>query len=176
MMKTENKSWTVKGKVHSGTIVWPDNLDQAIKLLGTKEVWAAFKIGYLEICRKQICGLTPRRRNHKIDLSGLSPEEQEMVLELVSDFRAVNQQLQQVEKSAPPEQQSTAPSDSDETPEEAPVPTLPHDDSFEEDFAKYLAAQHSSLPQHTETAPQQPETTGDPLPSSQKGLLSRLFG
>jgi hypothetical protein len=175
-MKTENRSWKVKGKTYSGIIVWPDNLSQAIQLLGQKEVWAAFKLGYLEVCRKQICNLTPRRKNRKIDLSGLTPEEQEMVLELVSDFRAVNQQLQQVEKNDPPEPQPTAPTDSDETPEEAPAPALPHDDSFEADFARYLDAQHSSLPQHTETPSQQPQTTEDPPQSIRKGLLSHLFG
>lgn len=175
-MKIENRSFTWKGKKHHGTIAWPDNLQEAITLLGEREVFAAFKLGYLEVCRKQICGLTRRRRNQKIDLSDLPEQDQELVVALVADLKDANQQLRLATESAQPEPQPIVPTDSVETPEEAPAPTSEHVDPFEEDFAKYLASLDSSPQQHTETPEMRPQITANPPQSSQKGLLSRLWG
>lgn len=151
-MKTENRTFRHKNNLHHGTIVWPDNLSEALTLLGEREVWNAFRIGYLEVCRKQICGLTPRRRKtHKIDLSELPETDQEMISQMISDLKEQYRQLQLEKESALLASQQTAPSDFDETPEEAPVPASESADSFDADFARYLASLDSSLPQRTGT-------------------------
>jgi hypothetical protein len=139
-MQIENKSFRLKGKEYTGTIAWPDDLAEALRLLGDREVWKAFRIGYLEVCRRQICGITPRRRNQKIDLSDLSEDDRELVLQAVSELRENYQRLQQAQRSAPLEPQPTAPSDYDETQAEAEAPASSHEQSFEEDFARYLDA------------------------------------
>lgn len=145
-MKTENRTFKVKGKSYSGTIVWPSNLAEALQLLGEVEMWEAFKVGYLEYCRRQICGLTPRRRKiQKIDVSDLPDHEQEAILLAVDQMRQIYQQ-QRAKENAPPVQQSKAQIDSDEKPEEVPQDdeelssASQSESSFEEDFAKYLAS------------------------------------
>ena len=152
-MRTENRSFKYRGKVYSGVIVWPNNLQEAIQLLDPADIWEAFRLGYLEHCRRQICGIPIRRRKiQKIDVSGLPPHEQEAILLAVEQMRALYQQPLQAQKSVQPESQPIAPSDSDETPEEAEDSVSSRELSFEEDFAKYSAALDSSLLQHTETA------------------------
>lgn len=151
-MKTENRSFTHKGKTYHGTIVWPDDLAEAIRLLGERDTWSAFRLGYLELCKRQICGITTRRRSQKIDLASLPVEAQDLVRQLVDELHAQNQRHQQAERSAPLESQPITPNDSDEMPEEVQVPASSHADPFEEDLAKYLASLDSSLPQHTEIA------------------------
>lgn len=150
-MHTENKSFKHKGQTYTGTIVWPDHLSEALTLLGERDVWNAFKLGYLEVCRRQICGLTRRRRSQKIDLSDLPESDQELVATLIADLKRQYQSLQQAEESAPPEAPHTAPSDSGETPAEAPAPASVSADSFEADFARYLASLDFSPQQHKET-------------------------
>jgi hypothetical protein len=176
IMQIENKSWTIKGKKFEGVIAWPDDLNEALTLLSEREVFEAFKIGYLEICRRQICGLTRRRRSQKIDLSALSPEHQALILDVFHDLASQNRQYQPAQKNVQPLEQRITPIDSVETPEEASAPDHPHVSEFDQDFAKYLASL-GSLPQpHTETASQQTETAEYQPQSHQKGLLSRLFG
>lgn len=151
-MKTENRTFKHKNNLHHGTIVWPDDLSEAVTLLGRSEVWDAFKLGYLEICRRQICGLTPRRRKtHKIDLSDLPEGDQEMISQMIRDLKEQYQQLQRERESALLESQHTDQTDYDETPEAAQDPASESVDSFESDFAIYSNALGSSLPPHTET-------------------------
>lgn len=139
-MQIENKSFRLKGKEYTGSIAWPESLQEAVNFLGDWEVFRAFRIGYLEICRRQICGIIPRRRSQKIDLSGLSEQDQELVLQAVAELRESYQLRQQAQKSAPLEEPQTSLSDYGETPEEVPASASPHDDSFEADFARYSAA------------------------------------
>jgi hypothetical protein len=139
-MQIETRSFRLKGKEYTGSIAWPDSLQEALAALGEWEVFRAFRIGYLEICRKQICGVIPRRRSQKIDLSGLSEQDQELVLQAVAELRESYQLHQQAQKSVPPEEPHTFQNDFDETPEEVPASTSPHDDSFEADFARYSSA------------------------------------
>ena len=87
-MKTENRSFTHKRKTYHGTIVWPDDLAEAIRLLGERDTWSAFRLGYLELCKRQICGITPRRRSQRIDLGALPPEAQDLVRELIDRILA----------------------------------------------------------------------------------------
>ena len=175
-MKTEKKEYTFKGKKHSGVIAWPEDLNEALTLLSDREVFEAFKIGYLEVCRRQICGLTRRRRSQKIDLSVLPPEHQVLILDVFEDLLSQNRQSQQVQKSVQPSEQHTAAIDSVETPEEVSAPDHPHVSEFDQDFAKYLASLGSSPQLHTETLSPQPETTEYQHQSHPKGLLERLFG
>lgn len=144
-MKTENVSFKHKGKTISGQIAWPESLQEAIHSLEPAEVWEAFKIGYRDMCRRRILGLTrPPRRFVRIDLSLLTPEEQHALLTWKANAETFqNQQSPPVEKSAPPEPTPTDPTDFDEMPAEAQASTSPHVDTFEEDFAKYLASRSS---------------------------------
>jgi hypothetical protein len=151
-MKTENRSFTHKRKTYHGTIVWPDDLAEAIRLLGERDTWSAFRLGYLELCKRQICGITPRRRSQRIDLGALPPEAQDLVRELIDQLHAQSLQPQPIQKSAPLESQPTTPNDFDEMPAEAEVQASSHADPFEEDFARYLASLGSSPQPHTETA------------------------
>ena len=174
-MKTENKEYTFKGKKHSGVIAWPEDLSEALTMLSEREVWSAFKIGYAEICKRQICGIIPRPRNRKLDVSDLAPEHQDVVLDLIASLRAENQLSQQAQKNVPPELQPISQIDSVEMQEEVSTEVSAHVGEFEQDFAKYLTSLDSSPQQHMETAQQQPETTEDPRQSSPTGLFARLF-
>lgn len=150
-MKTENRTFRHKNNLHHGTIVWPDNLGEAMSLLGEREVWNAFRIGYLEVCRKQICGLTPRRRkNHKIDLSELPEGDQEMISQMISELKEQYRQLQLEKESVQLAAQQKAQIDYDEMPEEALAPASESADPFEADFARYLASLDSSPQQRME--------------------------
>jgi hypothetical protein len=131
-MKTENRSFTHRGKTHRGTIVWPEDLAEALKLVGDRETWAAFKIGYLELCRRRICGIIPRRRTQTIDLRELPVEAQELVRDLVQQLHDQNRLHQQAQKSVPPEEPQTSPIDYDGMPTEAEDPFFSNAPEFEQ--------------------------------------------
>lgn len=157
-MRTENLTFTHKKKTYSATVVWPENLVEAFNLLGEKELWAAFKLGYLEITKRRIVNPTPRPRIRKIDLNRLTEEQAALIEHILADA----QKPQAEQKSVQPEPQQTIQTDSYETQEVVQASVLSRDSSFEEDFARYSAALDSSLPRHTETAAQPLPKVEDP--------------
>lgn len=166
-MKIEKLTVKKNGKTYAGEIAWPDDLGSAIKLLGELEVWSAFKIGYKELAKKRITNsIRPRKKWLKLDLSCVDDQTAEEIESFLRERTRVNQlhienqrrleaeaarqERQQAEETALLEAQQTAQNDYDETPEEAQAPISESADSFEQDFAKYLAALGSSPQQHTE--------------------------
>ena len=146
-MKTENLTFTHKKKTYSATVVWPENLVEAFSLLGEKDMWTAFKVGYLEITKRRIVSPTPRPPIRKIDLSRLTDDQ----IALLESILAESPAPAAAQKNDLPAAPQTTPNDSDEKPAVAQASVLPHDSSFEEDYSKYLNALGSSLPRHTET-------------------------
>lgn len=146
-MKTENLTFTHKKKTYSATVVWPENLVEAFNLLGEKDMWAAFKLGYLEITKRRIVSPTPRPRIRKIDLSRLTDDQIALLESILGESPAPVA----AQKNDPPAAQQTAPIDSDEKPVVAQVSVLQRETSFEEDYSKYLAALGSSPQRRTET-------------------------
>lgn len=147
-MKIEKLTVKKNGKVYSGEIAWPTDLASAVALLGEREVWESFKVGYKELAKKRISNsIRPRKRWLKLDL--LSLDDQTVaalseVLSIAAESRAreafAHEQQKQVQENPLPVEQQTYPSDSYETQEEVEAPLPQSDDSFEQDFAKYLAS------------------------------------
>lgn len=145
-MKIEKLTVTRNKKTYSGDLVWPDNLSQAVALLGEFEVWEAFRVGYKELAKKRIAGsIRPRKRWLKVDLSVLDEQSGAWLAHYLETLKAQKKAEEEL-KNRPVEAQQTSPSDSDEMQEEALTQSPASDDSFEEDFAKYLASL-DSLPQ-----------------------------
>jgi len=157
-MKIEQLNLKKNGKSYSGEIAWPDNLSQALTLLGEREVWEAFKIGYRDLAKKRITGsIRPRRKWAKIDLASLDDQTAEMISLLISDSLArarIEKERQAAENLRRVEQQ-TFQTDSAEKLEVAEAPSPESADDFETDLAKYLASLDSSPRQKTEINPEQ---------------------
>lgn len=160
-MKIEKLTVKKNGKTYAGEIAWPDDLASAIRLLGELEVWSAFKIGYKELAKKRITNsIRPRKKWLKLDLSCVDDQTAELIERLAHESAraafaheaalAAQKEQQQAEETALREAQQTIQNDYDETLEEAQAPISESADSFEQDFAKYLAALDSSPQQHTE--------------------------
>jgi hypothetical protein len=160
-MKTENFAFTHKRKKISGVVVWPETLLEAVHLLGEKEVWKAFRLGYLELVKKRMINPTPRRQIRKIDLSSLPEEYVELIDQILNEHK--------VQKNPPPLMPQTFQTDFAEKPAAEEVQSSPSDDSFEADFAKYSAALDSSLQPPTGTDETQPGTTEYPHQSIRSG-------
>ena len=139
-MQTKNHTFKHKSKTFSGVIVWPESLQEALIVLPALELWEAFKIGYLELCRRRICEITQRRRTRKIDVSDLPEWEQALIQQAVLETRAKYHTPQTTPESAPLESLPTTQTDSVETQAAAQDPVSSRDLSFEEDFARYSAA------------------------------------
>lgn len=155
-MKREKITVKRNGKSYSGEIVWPQDLAQAISLLGELEVWGAFRVGYRELAKRRISGLTPRQKRWaRVDLSSLDDQMRVLIQALVHEQQnkplpqEVSQPPQPSAESPQPVAQQIAPSDSGETQEEALTLSPDNGDSFEQDFAKYLASLDSSPQSHT---------------------------
>lgn len=144
-MKQQLISVKHRGKVLSATIVWPDDLREAVHLLGEFEVWRAFRAGYLELTKQRLIGqVTPRRKQYvKLDLSALDAQTADIVRGLAELQKPVGQVVQPSPETIPPAPSHTSQIDSAEKPTEAQDPIEKHADAFEEDFAKYLAARDS---------------------------------
>lgn len=146
-MKIEKLTVRKNGRLYSGEVAWPNNLESALALLGEKEVWEAFRVGYKELAKKRITATRPRKRWLKLDL--LSLDDQTLAaltqaLEVAAENRArtalLHEQQRQAQESPPPAEQQTYPSDYDETQEVAEGQSSANGESFEEDFARYLTS------------------------------------
>lgn len=118
-MRIEKLKIKKDGKTYEGEIVWPDGLKIAIHLLGEKEVWEAFKVGYKELAKKRITGeLTrPRRKTVKIDVASLD-DQTRLVIEEIARLQAAQPHERQALKNDEPQEPHTYPNGFDETPEE----------------------------------------------------------
>lgn len=144
-MKIEKLTFKKKNKVYQGEIVWPLDLDTAIKLLGSSEVWQAFKIGYKELAKRRIMGepIRPRKKILKIDLSLVDDQMRDALEQFVESNLSrppVQQVVQPSQENAPRVAKQIDQNDSDETQEEALVQVSQNADTFEQDLAKYLAS------------------------------------
>lgn len=146
-MQTENFSFTHKKKRYSAVIAWPENLKEALEILGDREVWKAFRLGYVELVKRRMISPTPRPRIRKIDLNSLPEDTAELLDRILSNLSE--------QKNPPPSLPQTFQSDSFEKQEEASVEASPHGDSFEADFARYSA--------FLDSLPQQPKETSERL-------------
>ena len=64
------------GELKQGMVIMPDNLEEAVMLLGHDEVYSMFKTYYLIRAKSRVkLGSTERRKYLKIELKSLNPDQ-----------------------------------------------------------------------------------------------------
>jgi hypothetical protein len=84
-MKKITMKVKVKGEHKDHTFVMPENLQEAVTILGQTSVFESFGLGYVTLQKKIAQGRKPReKRWAKIDLSALSDQEKRIAIDLLN--------------------------------------------------------------------------------------------